>query len=81
MNPIERRIRSVSDIDLYESTREAFPDKSDVEVIAELMRVVVFVAVCWNDVLEDGRDATEVLQRNIFTECDEIAQSFPWPLD
>ena len=81
MNPIERRIRSVSDIDLYESAREAFPDKSDVEVIAELMRVVVFVAVCWNDVLEDGQDPDAVLQRNIFTECDEIAQSFPWPSD
>ena len=81
MNPIERRIRSVSDIDIYESTREAFPDKPDVEVIAELMRVVVFVAVCWNDVLEDGRDATEVLQRRIFAECNELAESFPWPAE
>ena len=79
MNPIEKRIRSVPDNDVYVSLKGAFPDKADVEVIAELMRVVVFVAVCWNDVLEDGRDATEVLQRRIFTECDELAEYFPWP--
>jgi len=79
MNPVEKRIRSVTDGDIYESVTEAFPDKSDAELIAKLMRAIVFVAVCWNDVIEDGRDATEVFQRRIFTECDELAEYFPWP--
>jgi hypothetical protein len=79
MNPIEQRIRSVPDGDIHESARLAFPGKSDMEIIAELTRMIVFVAVCWNDVLEDGQDATEVLQRRIFTECNELAECFPWP--
>lgn len=81
MNPIERRIRSVSNSDVYESAQEAFPSKSDTEIIAELTRMIVFVAVCWNDILEDEQDPYEVLQRHIFTECDELAGHFPWPSD
>lgn len=79
MNPIEKRIRSVPDGDIYESAVEAFPEKTDSELIAELMRMIVLVAVCWNDVIEDGEDAYEVLQRYIFSECDELAEYFPWP--
>ena len=79
MNPIEQRILSVSDSDVYGSTQEAFPSKSDIEIIADLTRMIVFVAVCWNDVVEDEQDATEVLQRRIFTECNELAECFPWP--
>lgn len=81
MQPVERRIRSVSDNDIYESAKEAFPGKTDTQIIAELTRKIVFVALCWNDVIEDGRDSTEVLQRRIFSECDELAEFFPWPPD
>ena len=38
----------------------------------------VFIAVCWHDVIEDGRDPFEVLDRYVFTECIELAASFPW---
>ena len=81
MNPIERRIRSVPDRDTYDSAKITYPDKTDAEISAELMRMVVFVAVSWNDVVEDGQDACEAFQRHIFAECDELAQSFPWPSD
>ena len=81
MNPVERRIRSVRYRDIYDSAKFAFPDKSDAEIIAELMRTIIFVAVCWNDVVEDGQDPYDVVQRHVFAECDEIAQSFPWPSD
>ena len=81
MNPVEHRIRSAPDADVYESIRDAFPGKTDAEIIAELARMIVFVAVCWNDVTEGGDDAYEVLRRYIFTECDELAGYFPWPPD
>ncbi len=81
MNSIEQRIRSVPDGDVYENVRLAYPDLSDAQIIAELTQMIVFVAVCWNDAVEDGQDPNEVLERHIFTECDEIAQSFPWPSD
>ena len=81
MNPIEHRIRSIPDIEVYESIKGAFRSKSDNEIIAELTRMIVFVAVCWNDILEDEQDPYEVLQRHIFTECDELAGHFPWPSD
>jgi len=79
MNPVENRIRSVSDHDVCESAREAYPGKSDTEIVADLVRMIVFVAVCWNDVTEGSDDAYEVLRRHIFTECDELAGYFPWP--
>ena len=79
MHPIEKRIRSVSDSDVYGSAQEAFPSKSDMEIIAELVRMNVFIAVCWHDIIEDGRDPFEVLDRCVFTECNELAECFPWP--
>jgi hypothetical protein len=79
VNPIERRIRSVPDGDIHNSVKEAFPGKSEREIIAELTRMIVFVAVCWNDVIEDGRDPFEVLDRYVFIECNELAECFPWP--
>ena len=81
MNPIEKRIRSVSDAEVCESAQAAFPGKSDREIIAELTRMIVFVAVCWNDVIEDGQDPDDVLERRIFVECDELAGYFPWPAE
>ncbi len=81
MNPVERRIRSVPDAEVCESAQAAFPGKSDREIIAELNRMVVFVAVCWNHVVEDGQDPYEVFQHHIFTECDELAGHFPWPAE
>ena len=81
MNSIEARIRSVSDIDVCGSIRDAFPGKTNEEVIAELTRMIVIVAVCWNDVIEGGDDPYEVLRRHIFAECDELAGYFPWPED
>ena len=79
MNPIEQRIRSVSVSDIYESAQIEFPDRSDSEIIAELVRMTVFVAVCWHDITEDGRDPFEVLDRYVFTQCNELAECFPWP--
>ena len=54
MHPVEQRIRTPSDRAVYECAKEAFPDKSNAEIIAELMRMIVIVAVCYNDVVEDG---------------------------
>ena len=79
MKSIEQRIRSVSDPDIYESVQREFPDKSDPEIIAELARMTVFIAVCWHDIIEGGRDPLDVLDRHVFTECNELAESFPWP--
>ena len=31
------------------------------------------------DVIEDGQGSDDVLERHIFTECDEVAEFFPWP--
>ena len=56
MNPIEQRIRNPSDDEVYDGAKEAFPEKADIEIIAELMRMVVIVAVCYNDVVEGGQD-------------------------
>ncbi len=81
MHPIERRIRFVPNSDVYEGAREAFPEKADIEIIAELMRLVVIVAVCYNDVVEDGQDSAIVFDRHIFAEFDELASNFPWPSD
>ena len=81
MDPIERRIRTPSDNSVFEAAQNAYPHKTAEEIIAELMRMIVIVAVCYNDVVEGGQDAYEVLQRRIFAECDELAESFPWPPD
>lgn len=81
MIPIEKRIRAPSDRDVYSEVRKAFPGKTDSEIIAELMRMIVIVAVCYNDVVEDGQDAATVFERHIFAECDELAEFFPWPED
>lgn len=81
IHPVEKRIRAPSNHDVYESAKQAFPDKSDGEIIAELMRMIVIVAVCWNDVVEDDQDAATVFDRHIFIECDELAEYFPWPED
>ena len=81
MHPIEQRIRAPSDRDVYEGVREAFPEKTDIEIIAELMRMIVIVAVCYNDVVEDGQDAAVVFERQIFVESDDLASYFPWPED
>ena len=79
MHPIERRIRVPSDRDVHECAKEAFPGKTDIEIIAELMRMVVIIAVCLNDVAEDGQNPADVFKRHIFAECDELAGYFPWP--
>ena len=79
MNPVEQRIRKPSDNDVYECANEAFPAKTDIEIIAELMRMVVIIAVCYNEVVEDGQDPAMVFERHIFVECDELAEFFPWP--
>lgn len=81
MNPIERRIRAPSDCDVYEGVREAFPEKTDIEIIAELMRLIVIVAVCYNDVVEGEQDPADTFERHIFTQCDDLADYFPWPDD
>jgi len=81
MNPIEQRIRAPSDRDVYECARAAFPDRTDTEIIAELMRMIAIVAVCHTDVVEGGHDAAEVFDRYIFVECDDLANYFPWPDD
>ena len=78
---VEKRIRTPSNREVYESVKQAFPDKSDAEIIAELMRMITIVAVCYNDVTEDGHDAATVFDRHIFNECDELAEYFPWPED
>ena len=81
MNPVEKRIRMPSDRDVYECAREAFPGKTDIEIVAELMRMIVIVAVCYNEVVEGGQDPAVVFDRHIFAECDELAGFFPWPND
>ena len=81
MNPVERRIRSVSDRDVYESVREAFPEKPDREIITDLTRMIVLVAVSWNDIVEGDENPSKVLSRQVFGECDEFAHYFPWPSD
>jgi hypothetical protein len=78
MNPIERRIRTPLDREVYEGIREAFADKTDIEMIAELTRMIVIVAVCYNDAVERGQDPAKIFERHIFTQCDELAQHFPW---
>jgi len=80
-HPVEKRIRTPSDRDVYKSAKAAFTNKTDAEVIAELMRMITIVAVCYNDVIEDGQDPAKVFDRHIFTECDELAGYFPWPED
>lgn len=81
MHPVEKRIRNPSDNEVYECVLEAFSEQTDIEIIAELMRMVVFIAVCYNGVIEDDKNPYEVLQRHIFAECDELAEYFPWPLE
>ncbi len=70
-----------SDSEIYETAKQAFPDKSDAEIIDELMRMITIVAVCYNDVIEDGQDPAKVFDRHIFVEFDELAGFFPWPKD
>lgn len=79
MNPVEKRVRTPSDTEVYLSAKETFSSKTDAEVIAELMRMIVFVAICYSDVVEDGQDPMIVFDRYIFAECDELAGYFPWP--
>ena len=80
-HPAEERINTPSDAEVYASIREAFPEKTDVEIIAELARMVVFIAVCYNDVIEGSQPSIEVFDRQIFVDCDELAGFFPWPKD
>jgi len=79
MHTIERRIRTPPDKAVYSSAREAFPGKADHEIVAELMRLLVVVAVSYNDVLEGGADPYHIFRRYIFEECDDLAGYFPWP--
>ena len=78
-HPAEARIRTPSDAEVYASIKEAFPDKTDEEIIAELTRLIVFIAVCYNDAIENGQSPTEIFERQIFVDCDELAEYFPWP--
>lgn len=78
-HPAEARIRAPSDAEVYAEVKQAFPDKTDEQIIAELMRIIVCVAVCYNDVVEDGQSPAEVFDRNIFLRCDDLAGFFPWP--
>ncbi len=79
--PTEQRIRTPSDREVYESARDVFPEKTDIEIIAELVRMIVIVAVCYNDVVEDGQDPEIIFERDIFEECNDLAGFFPWPHD
>ena len=78
-HPAEAKIRAPSDEEVYSEIRRAFPDKTDEQIIAELMRVIVFVAVCYNDVVEGEQRPNDVFDRTIFLECDDLAGYFPWP--
>ncbi len=64
---------------MYEGAKKAFPEKTDEEIIAELTRMIVFVAVCYYDVVEGEQSPVEVFDRNIFLNCDDLAGYFPWP--
>ena len=79
MNPVEQRIREPSDSCVYKCAKDAFPGKTDSEITAELVRMIVIVAVCYNNVVEDGQDPATVFERHIFVECDDLAEYFPWP--
>jgi hypothetical protein len=78
-HPAETQIRAPSDADVYAAIKQAFENASDQRIIAELFRTVVFVAVSYNDIAEDGELASDVLDRQIFLDCDELAAYFPWP--
>ena len=80
-HPAEKKIKTPSNLEVYRAIRKADSEKTDVEIIADLMRIIVFVAVCYNDVIEDGQSPTEVFDRQIFVDCDELAGFFPWPED
>ena len=41
--------------------------------------MIVFVAVCYNDVVEGEQQPNDVFDRTIFLECDDLAGFFPWP--
>ena len=75
----EAKIRTPSDAQVYSETRRAFPDRTDEQIISELMRMIVFVAVCYNDVVEGEQQPNDVFDRTIFLECDDLAGFFPWP--
>ena len=77
-HPAEARIRAPSDEVVYSEVRRAFRDKTDEQIIAELVRMIVFVAISWNDVVESGESAEEVLHRQIFHDVDELSGFFPW---
>jgi ferredoxin-fold anticodon binding domain-containing protein len=78
-HPAEAKIRALSDEDVYSEIKRAFPDKTDEQIIAELMRMIVFVAVCYNDVFEGGQRPDDVFDRTIFSDCDDLSGFFPWP--
>ena len=79
MHLIEQRIRKPHDSAILEAMRLALPNKTDQEIIGELARMIVLVAVCYNDVFEAGTDPYEVFRRYIFEECEDLAGYFPWP--
>ena len=78
-HPAESRIRTPSDAEVCQAIKDAFPGKTDEQVIAILTRMIVFVAVCYNDIAEEDQSAVEVFDRRIFVECEELAEYFPWP--
>jgi hypothetical protein len=78
-HPAEARIRAPSDADVYAAIKQAFNNACDEQIIAELVRTIVLVAVSYNDVTEGGQSASDVLERQVFFDCDELAGYFPWP--
>jgi len=78
-HPVEARIRAPSDADVYAAIKQAFSGATDEHIIAELVRTIVFVAVCCNDATEGAQSASDVLDRQVFFDCDELAGYFPWP--
>ena len=78
-HPAEARIRTPDDREVYEAIRAVFPGRSDQSIIADLARLLMFVAVSWNDIVEDGQPSEEVLDRKAFVDIDELSGFFPWP--
>ena len=78
-HPAEARIRAPSDADVYAAIKQAFSDATDQQIIAELVRTIVAVAVSYNDIVEGIDPASDVMERRVFLDCDELAACFPWP--
>lgn len=75
----EELIRSPGDEAVVKAIREAFPDQSDTEITVALTRLLVSVAVIYNDVAEGEISAEVGFDREVFGDLDELSHYFPWP--